>query len=235
MQVTMTGQIGGTPCKGSGRSPPASSLPAAREVEFVWLVVLLAAIVLEGALRKWVLSDSWQPLAYGAKDVVAALFIVTHPLPRVPVAVKEVRTAALVVGVVLLPAFLLGLIHNPLAAISTYKNAVLWPAFAVHLAPRLNGRVMNRLLPVLAIACCGVAILGGIQFASPMSAVVNRYAWRDMGTYVPVAGFGNLTGTRAAGTFSYISGMSGFGVFCSPSPCGGPYCPAPTARSCSRD
>jgi hypothetical protein len=42
---------------------------------------------------------------------------------------------------------------------------------------------------------------------------VNRYAWRDMAKYVPVAGFGGLTGTRAAGTFSYISGMAAFGVF----------------------
>jgi hypothetical protein len=29
-----------------------------------------------------------------------------------------------------------------------------------------------------------------------------------------VAGFGSVAGTRAAGTFSYISGMSAFGVFC---------------------
>jgi hypothetical protein len=213
MQLTMTGQIADAPRRNSVTMRPAPSPRAAHDVDFAWLIVLLAAIVLEGALRKWALPDDWQPLAYGAKDVVAALFIIAHPLPHVQTAVKEVRTAAFVVGVVLLPAFILGLAHNPLAAISTYKNAVLWPAFAVHLAPRLSGRVMNRLLPVLAIATCGVAILGAIQFASPMGALVNRYAWHDMGTYVPVAGFGSLTGTRAAGTFSYISGMSEFGVF----------------------
>ncbi len=213
MQLTMTPQIVEAPRPRPARIRLAPSQRAARDVDFIWMIVLLAAIVLEGALRKWLLPDSWQPLAYGAKDVVAALFIIRHPLPRVRTAMKEVRTAALVVGVILLPAFVLGVAHNPLAAISTYKNAVLWPVFAVHLAPRLSGRVINRLLPVMAILSCGVAVLGAIQFASPMSAAVNRYAWREMGAYVPVAGFGSLTGTRAAGTFSYISGMSGFGVF----------------------
>jgi hypothetical protein len=210
--MTMTPQIEATP-RNLARIRPAASPKAARDVDFMWMIVLLAAIVLEGALRKWLLPDSLQPLAYGAKDVVATLFIIRHPLPRIRAAIKEVRTAGLVVGVILLPALVLGVFHNPLAAISTYKNAVLWPAFAVHLAPRLSGRVINRLLPVLAILTCGVAVLGAIQFASPMGAAVNRYAWREMGAYVPVAGFGSLTGTRATGTFSYISGMSGFGVF----------------------
>ncbi len=214
MQSTITPRTAEAPHRRPVRIRAAPSPKAAREVDFVWMIVLLAAIVLEGAFRKWLLPNAWQPLAYGAKDVVATLFIIRHPLPKVPAAMKDVRTAALVVGVILLPAFALGVAHNPLAAVSTYKNAVLWPVFAVHLAPRLSGKIINRLLPVLAILSCGVAVLGAIQFASPMGAVVNRYAWRDMGAYVPVAGFGSLTGTRAAGTFSYISGMSAFGVFC---------------------
>jgi hypothetical protein len=213
MQLTMPAQVAEAPRPGPARIRPAGPPRAARDIDFMWMIVLLAAIVLEGALRKWLLPDAWQPLAYGAKDVVAALFIIRHPLPRIQTAIKEVQTAAMVVGVILLPAFVLGVAHNPLAAISTYKNAVLWPVFAIHLAPRLSGRVINRLLPLLAILSCGVAVLGAIQFASPMGAAVNRYAWRDMSAYVPVAGFGSLTGTRAAGTFSYISGMAGFGVF----------------------
>lgn len=214
MQLTMTGQIVGAPRIRWAGSRPAPPPGAARDVDFNWLVLLLAAIVLEGALRKWVLPDALQAAAYGAKDVLAALFIIRHPLPRIEAALKEVRTAALVVGVLLLPAFILGLVHNPLAAVSTYKNAVLWPVFAVHLAPHLNGRILARLMPVLAIAAGAIAVLGAIQFASPPQAYVNRYAWRDMAAYVPVAGFGSVGGTRAAGTFSYISGMAAFGVFC---------------------
>ncbi len=127
---------------------------------------------------------------------------------------KNIRTAALVLGVVLLPAFILGLVYNPLAALSTYKNAVLWPVFAVHLAPHLSGRILARLMPVLALVAGAVAVLGAFQFASAPDASVNRYAWHEMSVYVPVAGFGGLQGTRAAGTFSYISGMAAFGVFC---------------------
>src|ERR1700689_4821807 len=160
MQLTMPPQIVEAarprPVTSQVTSRPAASPKAARDIDFLWMIVLLAAIVLEGALRKWLLPDAGQPLAYGAKDVVAALFIIRHPLPRIQTAMKEVRTAALVVGVILLPAFVLGLAHNPLAAVSTYKNAVLWPVFAIHLAPRLSGRVINRLLPVLAILSCGV-------------------------------------------------------------------------------
>jgi hypothetical protein len=197
------------------RTPSRAAAPPGlvREADFTWLLLLLIAIVLEGALRKWVLPDAWQAAAYGAKDVLAALFIIRHPLPRVQAAVKEVRTAALVVGAMLLPAFVMGLAYNPLAAISTYKNAVLWPVFAVHLAPRLNARILGRLMPALAILAGGVAVLGAFQFASEPGALVNRYAWHDMGAYVPVAGFGNLAGTRATGTFSYISGMAAFGLF----------------------
>lgn len=213
MPMTMTGQIVQASSARWVRSRPATVAVASRDVDLSWLILLLAAIVLEGALRKWLLPASLQPLAYGAKDILAGLFIIRHPLPRVQAAIKEVRTAALVVGVILLPAFILGLIHNPLAALSTYKNAVLWPIFAVHLAPHLNGRILARFMPVLAIAAAGIAILGAIQFASPTDAFVNRYAWSDMGAYVPVAGFGPLQGTRASGTFSYISGMAAFGVF----------------------
>jgi hypothetical protein len=214
MQLTMTGQIVETRRTRWAGSRPAPAPGAARDVDFNWLMLLLATIVLEGALRKWVLPDAFQAGAYGAKDVLAALFIIGHPLPRTEAALKEVRTAALVVGVLLLPAFILGLVHNPLAAVSTYKNAVLWPVFAVHLTPHLNGRILARLMPVMAIAAGGIAVLGAIQFATPPEAYMNRYAWRDMAAYVPVAAFGNVGGTRAAGTFSYISGMSAFGVFC---------------------
>jgi len=213
MQLTMTAQIAEPLQTSRAETRFATKSKPAGEVDFNWLVLLLAAVILEGAFRKWLLPDSLQAAAYGAKDVLAALFIIRHPLPRVQAALKEVRTAALVVGVLLLPAFILGLIHNPLAAISTYKNAVLWPVFAVHLAPRLNGRILARLMPILAIATVGIAVLGAVQFASGQGAYVNRYAWRDMDSVAPVASFGNLAGTRATGTFSYIAGMSTFGVF----------------------
>ena len=212
MQVTMTGQVVEPPRRRWVRSRVATSPQPTRDADFNWLMLLLATIVLEGALRKWVLPGALQPIAYGAKDILAALFILSHPLPRVQSAIKNLQTAAFMVGFILLPSFIMGLVHNPLAAISTYKNAVLWPVFAVHLAPRLSGRIIARLMPVLAIVSCGMAVLGAIQFVSSPDAFLNRYAWRDMGDYVPVALFG--TGTRASGTFSYIAGMGAFSIFC---------------------
>ncbi len=86
MQLTMTEQIAGAPparwVKGRSSTVPG----AVREVDFNWLLLLLAAVVFEGALRKWVLPEVWQAVAYGAKDVLAALFIIQHPLPRVQAA-----------------------------------------------------------------------------------------------------------------------------------------------------
>lgn len=198
----------------SRRSVPAFR-PTTEDDDFRWLLALLAAVVFEGALRKWVLPDALQPFAYGAKDVVALLFVLEHPLPRCSTGARDVRTAAFVVAFLLAPAFILGLSQNALAAISTYKNAVLWPIFGVHLMPRLSARLLDRLLPVMAAITCGMAVLGAVQYYSPGGAFINRYAWFGDEGLRMVSSFGRSDeGIRAAGTFGYIAGMSGFATFC---------------------
>jgi len=191
-----------------------SAYRARADGDYRWLVAILAATVFEGALRKWVLPAALQPLAYGAKDILALLYVMTHPLPQLATAPRNLRTVAFCVAILLAPALLLGAVQNPLAAISTYKNAVLWPLLGAHLAARLRPGVWDRLLPVMAGVSCGMALLGALQYYSPQGSFINKYAWVGMDSYVPVATFGGMTGIRATGTFSYIAGMSGFAVFC---------------------
>ena len=178
-----------------------------------WLLALFVATVIEGAFRKWLLPDSLQALAYGAKDVIALVFVLQYPLPGSATTLRNIRLAVFVVGVLLIPALFLGALNNPLAALSTYKNAVLWPLLAIHLAPRLRSEIVDGFLLPLTVATCCMALLGAAQYYSPGDSFLNRYAWRDFDAYVPVATFGELGGIRATGTFSYIAGMVMFAEF----------------------
>ena len=192
---------------------PAKFSPGGSGAISWWLLALFLATVFEGALRKWVLPPSLQALAYGAKDAIALLFVLRHPLPASATTLRNIRVAVFVVAVLLAPSLFIGALSIPLAAISTYKNAVLWPLLAIHLAPRLRSEVMDGFLRPLAVTTCFMAVLGVAQYHSPSGSFLNRYAWGDS-DYDPIATFGNIGGVRATGTFSYIAGMALFAQFC---------------------
>jgi hypothetical protein len=171
----------------------------------------MLAIVLEGAFRKWVLPASLHSLAYGSKDILAAMFIVRFGLPYHARMLRPLRDQIIMITCLLAPSFILGLTWSVTAAIMIFKNAVLWPLFAVHFAAWFDWASLNKLTRLLSILGALIAVLGIIQFSSPPDSTINQYAWHVMGKAERVATFGmSSTGVRATGTFSYITGYSTF-------------------------
>lgn len=178
-----------------------------------WCFAILAAIIFEGALRKWLLPPALQIAAYAAKDVLAAVFVIKYPLWRqARPDVFSVRIWILLAAALLVPALIMGLMLAPAAALMTLKNAVLWPLFAVHLAARLNSRMIDTLCRALSITACAVAVLALVQFALPENHPLNAYAWNSTGIATEPA---MMPGghVRATGTFSYLTGLASFGAF----------------------
>jgi hypothetical protein len=181
----------------------------AQQRTYWWIVGLLSAIIFEGALRKWFLPLELRPLAYVAKDVVGFLFVVTHPIPRRLWPVCKSRAFFAVVAVVLLIPLFQGLEKNAAPAFLIYKNAVLWPVIAFHVAASLDSEILTRLIRLLTPITVGMAALGVLQFGSSPSAFLNRYAWDSYDASIT---FGANASVRATGTFSFISGLSTYAV-----------------------
>jgi len=179
----------------------------------LWCLSILAAIVFEGALRKWLLPGVLHPLAYFAKDILAGLFILTHPFPgQTPKALRTIRNLFVAASVLLAPAFVMGLAQSPAAAALTLKNATLWPIFAVYLATNLTARTTAEVGKNLALLVCGMACLSCLQAVLPPAHFLNRYAWDAVGISSTQAML-DTGHVRVSGTFSFITGLGSFGIF----------------------
>jgi hypothetical protein len=56
-----------------------------KRADLDWILAILAAIIFEGAVRKWLAPPALHSLVFGLKDVLACVFIFRHPLPdRIP-------------------------------------------------------------------------------------------------------------------------------------------------------
>jgi hypothetical protein len=122
----------------------------------------------------------------------------------------DLRDRVLIITFLLLPCFLLGLTWSPTAAVMNFKNAVLWPLFAIYMAVSFDWSALSKLTRTLNVLVFAMALLGFIQFNSPIDAPINLYAWHVIGRMEPIATFGASAGVRATGTFSYITGYSTF-------------------------
>jgi hypothetical protein len=181
----------------------------AQKRTYWWIVGLLSAIIFEGALRKWFLPPELRPLAYLSKDIVGFLFVVTHPIPRRLWPVCKSRAFFAVVAAVLLIPLFQGLEKNAAPAVLIYKNAVLWPVIAFHVAASLDSEILTRVIRLLTPITVGMAALAVLQFGSSPSAFVNRYAWDSYDASIT---FGTSASVRSTGTFSFISGLSEYAV-----------------------
>lgn len=171
---------------------------------------MLLATVLEGGLRKWLLPAPLHSLAYISKDVLALAFIVHAGFRQDFKNAAVLRDRVILITALLLPALTLGLTWSVSGAVIVFKNAVLWPLFAIYMAIWFDWDSLRKITKLLAILCVGMAILGVIQFQTPISSFWNRYAWHVMGRMERIATFGASSNVRATGTFSYITGYSTF-------------------------
>jgi hypothetical protein len=184
---------------------------------FFWSIAIFLAIIADGALRKWVLPPrlTLQAIPYFAKDVLVGLFLLGHARPKKARWTKHLTPFILGIFVCLLPALLVGLNKGSVGAIVIFKNAVMWPLFAVRMGSYLTQNVTQRLWK-FALACTiPMAVLAGAQYFSGPASILNRYAWDDItllgGTVAIAGGF-----VRATGTFSYLAGLAAFSMamFC---------------------
>jgi len=108
----------------SGRTPNLSG----------WFIAVLLATVLEGGLRKWLLPAPLHSLAYISKDVLALAFIVHAGFRQDFKNAAVLRDRVILITALLLPALTLGLTWSVSGAVIVFKNAVLWPLFAIYMA-----------------------------------------------------------------------------------------------------
>ncbi len=182
-------------------------------IESYWLLGILSAVVCEGALRKWVLPGGLHPVAFFSKDIVGLAYICYHDNRTGSDKSVLLKLFSYISAILLFLSFVQGLGGIWQSAIITYKNIFLWPLIAANISFNTKKQTWQFIAIAIAFITLGMFVLGGKQFLSPASASINQYAWTVAGLDSAVATFGGITGVRATGTFSYISGMSEFAVF----------------------
>lgn len=176
-----------------------------------WLLVLL---VLEGAIRKWLLPGQ-QQLVYLAKDALFAAIVAGFLMSR-----RRVRRVHVppIIAIPLVACALWGALEvfNPklpslLVGIFGWK-AYFWYAPLLWIVPaafrdlqdldRFFRRYSLLVLPMMALAL--------LQFRSPVTSAINRYAWGENEGLGGIATFGAQSAARVTGTFTYISGFTSY-------------------------
>jgi hypothetical protein len=179
-----------------------------------WLAVrwILVLLVLEGAVRKWLLPEH-QQVVYLAKDVFFAATVAGYLTSRSRF--HRARVPLVLVGP-LVACALWGAFEAlnpklPTVLVGAFGwKAYFWYVPLLWLVPasfrdladlvRFFRRYSLLLLPMLA--------LGWLQFRAPTTSALNRYAWGDDEGLGRVATFGAEASARVTGTFTYISGFT---------------------------
>jgi hypothetical protein len=183
---------------------------------FAWVVAIWLAIVLEGALRKWLLPVPLRPIAYFTKDAIAVIFLLTHRFPRGEPFLRRLHQWVRLLGVVLLVPALIGIVTQPAGAVVVLKNAFLWPLLGVSLAARWSSWLSRQFVLLLVWTVIPMAALGVVQFGAGIDSPLNHYAWTAEHRVGDVATFAAEQKVRATGSFSYIAGLTSFAMvsFC---------------------
>ena len=181
--------------------------------ELWWLTCIFLSVVVEGALRKWVLPGVFHPAAFFAKDIIALFYILDHRGSKKNKYTRNLMLIATGAALMLSVAFILGLRQSWQSAIITYKNAVLWPFIASSIMVNCPKATWKNFSLVVALTAALIFALGVEQFFSDPSDAINNYAWTPAGVASSAATFGGLGSVRATGSFSYITGMADFAVF----------------------
>jgi len=174
-----------------------------------WILVLL---VFEGAIRKWLLPGQ-QQLVYLAKDVLFAAIVAGYVTSRMRA--RRVRISPLVV-IPLLGCALWGALEilNPklpsiLVGVFGWK-AYFWYAPLLWIVPAAFRDLedLEKFLRRYVLLVIPIVVLGLIQFRSPTTSAINRYAWGEEEGVGRIATFGAQSAARVTGTFTYISGYT---------------------------
>ncbi len=179
------------------------------------LYVVFVLLVLEGALRKWVLPQASE-LVYFLKDFILfgayfKYFFLSKNELRVPVRNDFVKIFFMLSAVwCFFQSFnpSLGSIIVGLFGLRGYLFYVPLMWMATNLFRSEDE--LYRFIRMHLLLLIPVGILGMAQFVSPSSSPLNVYASGEAST----AGFVGLENTRITGTFSYIAGYAVFLIVC---------------------
>lgn len=184
------------------------SLTGNRSRRSEYLVLLsLFMWAFEGSIRKWVLpaeSGLLRYVVYLSKDFVL-IALAFSSLRATPGAILNsyLRTIFVGIMIIVLGATISALHEVSIAgAFLTLRATVVLPLLAYACALRLKKLEPDRLAKWVAYFAILNAVLGVVQFFSPPDSTINRYSNED----AEITTFRN--NVRAAGTFSYISGMA---------------------------
>src|SRR6266581_4310026 len=183
----------------------------------------LVLVVIEGAIRKWLLTQNSQ-IVYFAKEIVLVsayarffLFGGCSESKSTPPAFSDSLKIFMVLGAgwIFLDSF------NPatgslLAGLFGWRSYVIFMPLCL-MVPHLfeNTEQFERFLRFYLLLALPVGLLGMVQFYSPPESPLNVYAAGASGASEvgDIAVFGEDKFVRVTGTFSYISGYSTYLVF----------------------
>ncbi|NEQ98017.1 MAG: hypothetical protein F6K30_15080 [Cyanothece sp. SIO2G6] len=178
--------------------------------------VALVLVVIEGALRKWVLPQASQ-FIYFLKDFVVLGAYIRYFLLS-PVQGKLLTQKKLILALIglmfvwsIFQAFNPSL-GSPIIGLFGIKNYFFYIPL-IWLVPQLfqSEDEFYRFLRAYLLLIIPVGILAIAQFFSPPTSPLNVYAWGDEGPDVALAGLGTV---RVTGTFSYLAGYSTYLLSC---------------------
>jgi hypothetical protein len=179
------------------------------------IVVFLIVVLLEGAIRKWVLPE-YSLAVFAIKDIALLFALFAYfaqrdkQLPRMPLMIPWLMWALLSVGYVLLT----GLDLEELVGLRYY----LAPLPLLLLVPALirSPATLERVAAWTVRIVFPLGLLAILQYFSPPDSPINAYAWG--GEEVAVGAFGveeagifsGAVRPRVTSTFSYISTFASF-------------------------
>jgi hypothetical protein len=173
--------------------------------------VVLVLVVVEGALRKWVLPGASQ-LVYFLKDFVLLgaylrFFLLDKKYPRL---VNRNSILLFLLGINCLWMLTQAVnpsLGSPIIGILGLKNYLFYVPL-IWMVPQMfqNEQEMKDFLSHYLLLLIPVGLLAIAQFFSPIDSPLNVYAWGDEGPDVAVNG--DLRTVRVTGTFSYLAGYA---------------------------
>jgi hypothetical protein len=177
------------------------------------ILVAMWLLVIEGALRKWVLPGA-QDIVYFAKDVLLLAAYLGFLRDREQV--RDLLVISRPLAALLLAAAGFGLVQvfnpalpNLAVGLFGFKAYFLYVPLVFILPAVFETRNdLARFLYPYALLAIPVGLLASLQFASPAASTLNTYAW-DADTSQIVT-FGMSSRVRVTATFSFITGYVSF-------------------------
>lgn len=180
--------------------------------------LFMILVVLDGAMRKWMLPAYSEQL-YLLKDAVLACAILALCVSRSARLQPEARRTLLPFALVLYGSWAVVESLNP--HLPSYRIALLGLRshvlylFLLVLAPLVvpaeESRLQQFLSRYIRWLALPVMLLAVFQYFQPQDSIINRYAAEVASADISTAGF--AARVRVTGTFSYISGMATFLLF----------------------